>query len=73
MTVQELNKETETMRKILTADLGMREFLAKMVPQIVSNDWKKWQYYAYVDLSYHLVKGNNFLAKVAFADNSGWI
>lgn len=48
---QELNKDTETVRKILTADLRIREFLAKLVLQIVSNDQKQWQYDVCVDLS----------------------
>jgi hypothetical protein len=41
---QELNEDTETVRKILTADLGIKGFLAKMVPQIVSKDQKQCQY-----------------------------
>jgi hypothetical protein len=45
---QELNKDTETVRKILTADLRLREVLAKLVPQIVSNDQEQWQYDACV-------------------------
>jgi outer membrane lipoprotein-sorting protein len=49
--VQELNKDTETVRKILTADLGMREVLAKLVSQIVSKDQKQWQYDVCVNLS----------------------
>jgi hypothetical protein len=69
--VQELNKDIETVRKILTADLGIREVLAKLVPQIVSNDHKQWQYDVCVDLSRHLSKGDNFLDKVLFIDNSG--
>jgi hypothetical protein len=48
---QELNKDTETVRKILTADLGIREVLAKLVPQILTNDQKQWQYDVCVDLS----------------------
>jgi outer membrane lipoprotein-sorting protein len=51
MLVQELNKDTETVRKILTTDLGMREVLAKLVPQIVSDDQKQWQYDVCVNLS----------------------
>jgi hypothetical protein len=48
---QELNKDTETIRNILTADLGIREVLAKLVPQIVSNDQKQWQYDLCAELS----------------------
>jgi len=48
---QEPNKDTETVRKILTADLGIREVLAKLVPQIVSNDKKQWRYDVCVNLS----------------------
>jgi hypothetical protein len=68
---QELNKDTETVRNILTADLRIREVLAKLVPQIVSNDQKQWQRDVCVDLSHHLSKRNNFVEEVLFIDNSG--
>jgi hypothetical protein len=36
MTAEELNLDRETVRKILTEDLGMRKVSAKMVPRILS-------------------------------------
>jgi hypothetical protein len=55
----------------LTTDLGRSKVLAKLVPQIVSSDQKQWQYDVCVALFCHLSKGNNFLDKVLFIDQSG--
>jgi histone-lysine N-methyltransferase SETMAR len=41
MIAEELNLDRETVRKILTEDLGMRKVSAKMVPQILSDDQKQ--------------------------------
>jgi hypothetical protein len=41
MMAEELNLDRETVRKILTEDLGMRKVSAKMVPQIWFDDQKQ--------------------------------
>jgi hypothetical protein len=51
MMAEELNLDRETVRKILTEDLGMRKVSAKMVPQILSDDQKQWQLDVCSDLS----------------------
>jgi hypothetical protein len=38
---EELNMNKETVRQILTEDLGMRKVSAKMVPQILTDDQKQ--------------------------------
>jgi plasmid maintenance system antidote protein VapI len=41
MMAEELNLNRETVRKILTDDLGMRKISAKMVPRILSDEQKQ--------------------------------
>ncbi|GFG36981.1 hypothetical protein Cfor_05402 [Coptotermes formosanus] len=43
MTAEELHLNRETVRNILTDDLGMRKISAKMVPRILSDEQKQWQ------------------------------
>jgi hypothetical protein len=38
---EELNMNRETVRQILTEDLGMRKFSAKMVPRILTDNQKQ--------------------------------
>jgi hypothetical protein len=38
---EELNMNTETMRQIVTEDLGMRNISAKVVPRILTDDQKQ--------------------------------
>jgi hypothetical protein len=40
MMVEELNLDRETVKKILTENLGMRKVSAKIVPHILSDDEK---------------------------------
>jgi hypothetical protein len=60
MMAEELNLDRETVRKILTADLGMRTVPAKMVPKMLSDDQKQQQFDVCSDLSCQLAEGNNF-------------
>jgi hypothetical protein len=57
---EKLNLDRETVRKILTEDLGMRKVSAKTVPRILSNDQKQWRLAVCSDLSRQLAEGNNF-------------
>jgi mRNA-degrading endonuclease RelE of RelBE toxin-antitoxin system len=43
MMAEELNLDRETVRKILTEDLGMRNISAKMVPRVLSDNQKQRQ------------------------------
>jgi hypothetical protein len=61
MMAEELNLDRETVWKILTEYLGMRQVSAKMVPQILSDDQKQWQLDICSDLSHQSAKGNNVL------------
>jgi hypothetical protein len=61
MMAEELNLDRETVKKILTGDLGMRKVSAKMVPQIMSDDQKQQRLVVCSDLSHQLAEGNNFL------------
>jgi hypothetical protein len=70
MMAEELNLDRETVRKILTEDLGMREVSAKLVPQIFSDDQKERWLDVCSDLSRQLAKGNNFLDRVIMGDES---
>jgi hypothetical protein len=64
MMAEELNLDRESVRKVLTEDLGMWKISAKMVPQILSEDQKQWQIDVCSDLSHQLAEGNNFLDRV---------
>jgi histone-lysine N-methyltransferase SETMAR len=68
--VEELNLDGETVRKILTEDLGMRKVSAKMVPHILSDDQKQRRLDVCSDLSRQLAKGKNFLDGVISGDES---
>jgi histone-lysine N-methyltransferase SETMAR len=70
MMAEELNLDRETVKKILTEDLGMRKVSARMVPQILSDDQKQRQLDICSDLSRQLTKGNNFLDRVITGDES---
>jgi histone-lysine N-methyltransferase SETMAR len=70
MKTEELNLDTQTMRKILTEDFGMRKVSAKMVPRILSDDQKQWWLDVCSDLSCQLAKENNFLDRVITSDES---
>jgi ribosome maturation factor RimP len=61
MTAEELNLARETVRKILTEDLGMGKVSAKMVSRILSDDQKQWRLDVCSDLSHQLAEGNKFL------------
>jgi histone-lysine N-methyltransferase SETMAR len=61
MMAEELYLDRETVKKILTEDLGMRKVSAKMVPQILSGDQKQRWLDVCSDISYQLAEGNNFL------------
>jgi hypothetical protein len=54
MMAEELNLDRETVRKILTEDLGMRKVSGKMVPQIFSDDQKQRRLDVCSDLSCQL-------------------
>jgi hypothetical protein len=60
MTAEELNLDRKTVRKILTEDLGMTKFSAKMVPRLLSDDEKQWRLDVCSDLSRQLAKGQLF-------------
>jgi hypothetical protein len=60
MMAQELNLDRETVRKILTEDLGMRKVSAKLVPRILSDEQKQRRLDVCSDLSRQLAEGNNF-------------
>jgi histone-lysine N-methyltransferase SETMAR len=70
MMAQELNLDRETVRQILTEDLGMRKVSAKMVPRILSDDQKQRRLDVCSDLSRQLAEGNNFLDIVITRDES---
>jgi hypothetical protein len=70
MMAEELNLYRETVRKVLTEDLGMRKVSAKMVPRILSDDQKRLQLDVWSDLSRQLAEGNNFLDRVTMCDKS---
>jgi histone-lysine N-methyltransferase SETMAR len=70
MLAEELNLEKETVRKILTEDLGMRKVSAKTVPQILSDDQKQRWLDVCSELSHQLAEGNNFLDRVITSDES---
>jgi histone-lysine N-methyltransferase SETMAR len=70
MMAEELNLDRETVRKILTEDLGMRKVSAKTVPRILSNDQKQQRPDVCSDLSHQLAKGNNFLDRFITGDES---
>jgi hypothetical protein len=68
---EELNLDRETVRKILTEDVGMRKVLTKMVPRILSDDQKQWRLDVCSDLSHQLAEGNNFLVELSHIMNHG--
>jgi hypothetical protein len=70
MMAEKLNLDRETVRKILTEDLGMRKVSAEMVPQILSDDQKQHQLDVCSDLSRQLAEGNNSLYRVIMGDKS---
>jgi vacuolar-type H+-ATPase catalytic subunit A/Vma1 len=63
MMAEELHLDRETVRKILTEDLGMRKVIANMVPQILSDDQKQQRPDVCSDLSCQFAKGNNFFGQ----------
>jgi histone-lysine N-methyltransferase SETMAR len=70
MMAEELNLERETVRNILTEDLGMSTVSAKTVPRILSDDQKQRRLDVCSDLSCQLAEGNNFLDTVIMGDES---
>jgi histone-lysine N-methyltransferase SETMAR len=70
MMAEELNLDRETVRKILTEDLGMRKVSAKFVPQFFSDDQKERRLDVCSDLSLQLAEGKNFLDRVIMGDES---
>jgi ribosome maturation factor RimP len=70
MMAVELNLDRETVRKILSEDLGMRKVSAKMVARILSDDQKQQRLDVCSDLSRQLAEGNNFLDRVITGDES---
>jgi histone-lysine N-methyltransferase SETMAR len=49
---EELNMNRETVKQIITEDLGMRKISAKMMPQILTDDQKFWLHIS-SDLLHH--------------------
>jgi hypothetical protein len=70
MMAEELNLDRETVRQILTEDLGTRKVSAKMVPRILSDDQKQQRLDVCSDLSRQLAEGKNFLDRVIMDDES---
>jgi ribosome maturation factor RimP len=70
MIAEELNLYRETVRKILTEDLGMWKVSAKMVPRILSDNQKQLRLDVCSDLSRQLVEGSKFLDRVITGDES---
>jgi histone-lysine N-methyltransferase SETMAR len=70
MMAEELNLDRETVRQILTEDLGMRKVSAKMVLRILSDDQKQRWFDVCFDLSRQLAEGNNFLDRAITGDES---
>jgi hypothetical protein len=70
MMPEELNLDRESVRKILTEDLGMRKVSAKMVPRILSDDQTQRKRDVSSDLSHQLAEGNNILYRVIKGDDS---
>jgi hypothetical protein len=68
MMAEELNFDTETARKILTEDFGMRKVSAKIVPRMLSDDQKQRWLDVCSDLPRQLADGNNFLDRVIMGD-----
>jgi hypothetical protein len=71
MMAEELNLDRETVRKILTEDLGMRKVSAKIVQQILSDDQKQRRLDVCSDLCRQLAKGKNFLDRFV-TGNESW-
>jgi hypothetical protein len=71
MMAVELNLDRETVRKIVTEDLGMRKVSGNMVPRILSDDQKQRRLDVYSDLSRQLAEGNSFWIELSRVMNHG--
>jgi hypothetical protein len=71
MMAEELNLDRESVRKILTEDLGMKKVSAKMVLRILTDDQKQQQLDVCTGLFHQLAEGNKFLLELSRVINHG--
>jgi hypothetical protein len=58
---EELNMSRETMRQIITQDLGMRKISTKMVPQILTDDHKQCRLHTSSDFLHNAEMSDRFI------------